>query len=188
VSVEELSSLADELAGVLLIDEAYVDFAEKNCTVLVKEFDNVIVLRSMSKGYSLAGIRFGYAMAQPEIVAGLMKVKDSYNVDAVAVTVAAAAIKDQAYFRENVEKVKAERSRLTEQLRGLGFEAPQSHSNFVLAKCRDAAAADVYEQLIKRGIYVRYFPYPRIEDKLRITVGTAEQNDKLLAALKEIVT
>ena len=187
VSVEELSSLADELAGILLIDEAYVDFAEKNCTGLVKEFDNVIVLRSMSKGYSLAGIRFGYAMAQPELVAGLMKVKDSYNVDAVAVEVAAAAIKDQAYFRENVEKVKTERSRLTEQLRSLGFEAPQSHSNFVLAKCRNAAAADVYEQLVKRGIYVRYFPYPRIEDKLRITVGTAEQNDKLLAALKQIV-
>ncbi|MBL7153659.1 MAG: aminotransferase class I/II-fold pyridoxal phosphate-dependent enzyme, partial [Phycisphaerae bacterium] len=95
VSVEELASLADELSGMLLIDEAYVDFAEKNCAGLVKEFDNVIVLRSMSKGYSLAGIRFGYAIAQPGLIAGLMKVKDSYNVDSAAIAVAAAAMKDQ---------------------------------------------------------------------------------------------
>jgi len=188
VSVDELAGLADELTGVLLIDEAYVDFAEKNCTALAKEFDNVIVLRSMSKGYSLAGIRFGYAIAQPGLIAGLMKVKDSYNVDALAVAAAAAAIKDQDYFKENIAKVKAERTRLAEQLRNLGFDAMKSSTNFILAKCTNAKAAEIYEKLAQRNIYIRYFAYPQLEDKLRITVGTAEQNDKLLRALKEILS
>ena len=187
VSVDELAGLADELTGVLLIDEAYVDYAEKNCTELVKEFDNVIVLRSMSKGYSLAGIRFGYAMAQPGLIAGLMKVKDSYNVDAVAIAAATAAIKDQDYFKENVAKVKAERTRLTEQLSNLGFDAMKSSTNFILTKCTNAKAAEIYEKLTQRNIYIRYFAYPQLEDKLRITVGTAEQNDKLIRALKEIL-
>ena len=187
VSVEELASLADELSGVLLIDEAYVDFAERNCRELVKELDNVVVLRSMSKGYSLAGIRFGYGIAQPGLIAGLMKVKDSYNVDAVAIAVAAAAIKDQEYFKQCVAKVKAERSRMIEQLRKLGFDVPASQANFLLAKYKDGDAAGVCEKLAKQNIYIRYFPYPGLADKLRITIGTAEQNDRLLAALREIV-
>ncbi len=188
VSVNELASLADEVDGVLLIDEAYADYAENNCTALVKDFDNIIILRSMSKGYSLAGLRFGYAVAQPEMIAGLMKVKDSYNVDAVAIAVATAAIKDQKYFKENMKKVKSERARLTEQLRTLDFDVPDSSGNFVLAQCRNGKAAKIYKELTKRNIYVRYFEYPKLEDKLRITVGTPEQDDKLLAALKEIIT
>ena len=187
VSVQELASLADELAGVLLIDEAYVDFAQSSCIELVGQFDNVILLRSMSKGYSLAGMRFGYALAQPSLIEGLMKVKDSYNVDAVAIAAATAAIKDQDYFRQNVEKVKAERARVTEQLRKLGFEVPSSQANFVLAKCTRGRAGEIYRKLAERDIFVRYFPHPRLEDKLRVTIGTAEQNDRLLAALKEIL-
>jgi histidinol-phosphate aminotransferase len=187
INVSELASLADEVAGVLLIDEAYVDFAEKNCIALVKDFDNVIILRSMSKGYSLAGIRFGYAIAQPDLITGLIKLKDSYNVDAVAIAVATAAIRDQDYFRKTVEKVKAERKRLTGQLRNLGFDVPDSSSNFILAKCKNSEAAEIYEKLIQQNIFVRYFSYLRLEDKLRITIGTPEQNDKLLSALKEIV-
>ncbi len=187
ISVEEIASLADELSGVLLVDEAYVDFAEKNCTSLVKDFDNVIILRSMSKGYSLAGLRFGYAIAQPDLIAGLMKVKDSYNVDSIAIALATAAIKDQQYFKENVEKVKMERARLTEQLGKLDFDVPDSQANFVLAKCKNAQADEVYEKLTQRNIYVRYFNYPELKDKLRITIGTLEQNDKLISALKEIL-
>jgi len=187
ISVNELASLADELTAVLLIDEAYVDFAESNCAGLVKDFDNVIILRSMSKGYSLAGLRFGYAMAQPGLIAGLMKVKDSYNVDTVAIAVAAAAIKDQQYFKKNVEKVRAERKRLTSRLRLLGFEVPRSYANFILAKSKNCKAGEIYDKLTQRNIYVRYFDLPRLDDKLRITVGTSEQNDKLLCALKEIL-
>lgn len=187
INVDELASLADEASGVLLIDEAYVDFAEKNCAALVKDFDNVIILRSMSKGYSLAGIRFGYAIAQPDLIAGLIKVKDSYNVDAVAIAVATAAIRDQDYFQKTVEKVKAERTRLTEQLRNLGFNVPDSSANFILAECKNSKAVEVYEKLTQRNIFIRYFAYPELKDKLRITVGTAEQNDTLLSALKEIL-
>jgi len=188
VSVEELASLADELAGVLLIDEAYVDFAERNCATLVKDFDNVIILRSMSKGYCIAGIRFGYAIAQPDLIAGLMKVKDSYNVDVVAITVATAAIKDQQYFKKNVEKVKTERQRLTEELRALKLEVPRSCANFVLAKSKNCKASEIYDKLVQRNIYVRYFDLPGLSDKLRITVGTKEQNNKLLSVLKEILS
>ena len=171
----------------MLIDEAYVDFAEENCLPLVKNFDNVIILRSMSKGYSLAGLRFGYAIAQPDLIAGLMKLKDSYNVDTIAIALAAAAIKDQKYFKENVEKVKAERTRLKGELRKLGLEVTGSQSNFVLAKCKNCNAPDTYEKLVQRNIYIRYFAHPGLEDKLRISVGTQEQNDKLLSALKEIL-
>jgi len=188
ISVDEMTSLADELKGVLLLDEAYVDFAEDDCLSLVKDFDNVIILRSMSKGYSLAGMRFGYAVAAPTLIAGLMKVKDSYNVDAVTIAAAAAAIKDRKYFKENVEKVKKERKRLTEQLRALGFEVPNSFANFVLAQSKNPKAAEVYEKLTLRKIYVRYFAYPKLKDKLRITVGREEQNDKLLSALKKILS
>ena len=188
VSTDELASLADELSGILLIDEAYVDFAEANCTQLVKEFDNVIILRSMSKGYSLAGMRFGYAIAQSNLIKGLMKVKDSYNVDAIALAVATAAIKDQKYFTETTEKVKKARGLLIEQLRDLGFDVPQSQANFVLARCKNHKADIIFDKLKERRIYVRYFNLPGLEDKLRITVGTDEQNNKLISALKEILS
>ena len=188
VSVDELTSLADELSGVLLIDEAYVDFAEENCAALVKDFDNVIILRSMSKGYCLAGLRFGYAVAQPALIAGLMKVKDSYNVDVVAVAAATAAIKDRKYFKEMLEKVKNERKRLTEKLQELGFVVPRSHANFILAEGKSYKASEIYDKLVQRNIYVRYFDLPGLDNKLRITVGTSAEDNRLLYALNEILS
>ena len=188
ISVGELASLADELSGVLLIDEAYVDFADENCAVLVKDFDNVIILRSMSKGYGLAGLRFGYAIAPADMISGLMNVKDSYNVDAVAIAVATAAIKDQEYFGQTTEKVKKARDLLTSQLRALKFEVPRSYSNFVLAETKHCQARVIYDKLVQRNIYVRYFDLPGLENKLRITVGTDEQNDRVILALKEILS
>ena len=188
VSVGELASLAYEISGVLLIDEAYVDFAQENCAALVKDFDNVIVLRSMSKGYCLAGMRFGYAIAQPDLIAGLMKVKDSYNVDALAIAVATAAIKDQKYFRQITEKLKKDRDILAAQLRALKFKVPDSFANFVLAESKNCKASEIYDKLVQRNIYVRYFNLPGLSNKLRITVGTSEQNDKLILALKEILS
>jgi len=188
ISVGELASLADKLSGALLIDEAYVDFAEANCTELVKKNDNVMLLRSLSKGYSLAGIRFGYVIAQPDLIKGLMKVKDSYNVDVVAIAVAAAAIKDQKYFNETTEKVKKARGFLTEQLRDLKFEVPGSSANFVLARSKNSQAGEIFDKLKELSIYVRYFDLPGLDDKLRITVGTDEQNNKLISALKEILS
>ena len=188
VGIDELASLAEELKGILLIDEAYVDFAGKNCVALVENFDNVIILRSMSKGYSLAGLRFGYAIAQPSLIDGLINVKDSYNVDTIAITAATVAIKDREYFSRNTKKVIDERKRLTEKLRTLGFEIQDSYSNFILACSRTHKAVDVYNKLVENNIYVRYFDLPGLDDKLRVTVGTEEQNNKLLDALSKILS
>jgi histidinol-phosphate aminotransferase len=187
ISPDELASLADEISGVLLIDEAYVDFANDNCVELAKNFDNVIILRTLSKSYSLAGLRFGYAIAQPEMINGLLKVKDSYNTDAIAISVATAAIKDQDHFEQNVQRIRIERVRLTGQLRDLGFEVPESHSNFVLAEYKKGSAKPIYEELVKRNVYVRYFENPGIENKLRISIGTPPQDEELIKALKEIL-
>ncbi len=187
IAIEELASLANELKGVLLVDEAYVDFAEDNCVRLTKQFDNLIILRSMSKGYSLAGIRFGYGIAQTNLIEGLQKVRDSYAVDAVAIAAATVAIKDRDYFEQTKKQIKEQRTRLTEKLRELGFTVPDSSSNFMLATCKNCQAREIYDKLVKQNIYVRYFDVPGLDDKLRITVGTEEQNDKLLEALKKIL-
>lgn len=188
IAPEEVASLADELEGVLLIDEAYVDFAERDCVELVKRLDNVIILRSLSKGYSLAGIRFGYAMAQPKLITGLMKVKDSYNVDAMALAVATAALQDQDYFSAQVKKVKALRAELTKSLRALDFTVGDSHTNFLLARPQGCPASILHAELAQRHIYVRYFDVPGLDDKLRISVGTAEQNEKLILGIKAILS
>ena len=187
VSVGELASLADELSGVLLIDEAYVDFADENGAALVKDFDNVILLRSLSKGYGLAGLRFGYAIAPADLIAGLMKIKDSYNVDAVAIALATAAIRDRAYFSKTTEEVKKARDLLATRLSELKFKVPRSYANFVLAESKDCPASIIYDKLVQRNIYVRYFDLPGLENKLRITVGTNEQNEKLVSALEDIL-
>ena len=186
-AVDEIAVLAGRLEGVLLVDEAYVDFAEDNCLRLVRDFANVIVLRSMSKGYSLAGLRAGLGFAQPALIEGLVKVKDSYNIDAVTIA-AAAAVQDQAYHNACVSKVIAERTRVTAALRRLGFAVPESATNFILAQCIGSSAESLFKSLAERDIYVRYFRLPGLEDKLRITIGTPEQNDTMLAAIKTILT
>lgn len=187
VSVDALGALAQKLTGVLLVDEAYVDFADDNAVRLIQDFDNVILLRSMSKGYSLAGMRFGFGIAAASLISGLVKAKDSYPVDAAAIAAATAAIQDQAYLKNNVEKVKFERARLSRRLRDMGFDVPDSQSNFVLARCIGIHAKDVFDALVEQNIFVRYFDLPGLEDKLRITIGTPEQNDRLLAVLQTIL-
>ncbi len=188
LDIKELASLAKSLTGILLIDEAYVDFAPNSCVELIKKFDNVIILRSLSKGYSLAGLRFGYGIACKSLIDGMLKVKDSYNVDAVSIALATAAIKDQAYFKANVEKIKAQRQVLTEGLRELDFEVGDSSTNFILARFKDGSAGPLHEALAQRNIYVRYFNHLGLEDKLRISVGTEQENAKLLTALREILS
>ena len=185
--VEKVADLAKRLSGVLLIDEAYVDFSEDDCLRLVKQFPNVIVLRSMSKGYSLAGLRAGLGFAQPKLIEGLIKVKDSYNIDAVAIQAAAAALRDRKYHERCVQKIKSERRRVIDRLRQVGLIVPESGANFVLAQCKAVRAEVLFEKLTAQDIYVRYFRLPGLEDKLRIAIGTPEQNDKLLAAIQEIL-
>jgi histidinol-phosphate aminotransferase len=183
---ETLREFAKKFRGVLLIDEAYVDFAPRHALALVQECGNVIVLRTLSKGYSLAGLRFGYGIGPAPLLRELRKVRDSYPCDAVSIAAATAAIQDQEYARATWTKVKSERDRLSAALRNLGFTLPESHANFVLAQSpRDARS--LYEKLKERKILVRYFNLPRLSDKLRITVGTPEQNDRLIAELKDLL-
>jgi histidinol-phosphate aminotransferase len=187
IQPDVLADLAGQIKGVLLIDEAYGDFSDTHCLDLVRTLDNVIILRSMSKGYSLAGIRFGYALANPTLIQGLMKVKDSYNVDAMTLATATAAIQDQAHFKDNVKKTKAARTILMQDLRNIGLHVQDSHTNFVLVQSADFSAHTLQAQLADRHIFVRYFDVPGLADKLRITVGTPEQNTKLLQAIKQIL-
>jgi len=187
VPVDEIARLAQSLDSVLAVDEAYVDFSDDNCLRLLERFDNVIVLRSLSKGYSLAGLRFGYGLASERIIDAMIKVKDSYNVNVATQAAAAAALADRDYFRTNVEKIKQQRTRLTTALRELGFEVPESQTNFLLVRVTELSAPQIYEELTRRNIYIRYFKTAGLQDRLRITVGTAQQNDALLGALAEVL-
>ena len=183
----QLQELAEAVSGVLVVDEAYVDFAEADCLDLVRRRENVIVLRTLSKGYSLAGLRLGFAAAEPGLLEGLWKVKDSYNVGALACGVGAAAFADQAHKAANAEKVKASRAKLAGELEGMGFRLWPSQSNFLLARPPAGDARRIYLDLKARGILVRYFNQPRLEDKLRITVGTDRQNAALVGALRTLL-
>ncbi len=188
IDLATLERIVRHFAGLVLIDEAYVDFADASALPLVQKFPNVILLRSLSKGYSLAGLRFGYGIAQPALLAELSKVRDSYPCDAVAIAAATAAILDQAYARQTWQRVRQGRAWLIAQLRACGFALPDSASNFVLAQAPSAVdAAGLYQQLKARHILVRYFALPRLADKLRITVGTPEQNQKLLQVIQELI-
>jgi histidinol-phosphate aminotransferase len=184
----EIEKLAGSFDGLLLIDEAYADFAEANCLSLVQRFPNVIVTRTMSKAYSLAGLRFGFAVAQASVVAEMNKVKDSYNCDAVSQAVATAAIEDQEYARRAWDHVKAERQRLTETLREFGWSVLPSQANFILASCPGGDGKGTYLGLKSQGILVRYFDLPGLKDKVRITVGTVQENNALLAGVRALPT
>ncbi len=183
--VEAITDLADRFGGVVVVDEAYADFGPRSAVPAVSDKPNVLVLRTLSKSYSLAGLRFGFAVGPPDLIAGLVKVKDSYNVDAVSIEVAAAALEDQEWMRANVEKIRSERARLTQRLAQLGFDVTPSEANFLLARVPDSDGAACYEDLKARGILVRYWNLPRLADKVRITVGTPGENDALLAALEK---
>ncbi|CEJ45570.1 histidinol-phosphate transaminase [Umezakia ovalisporum] len=186
VPISDLRTLASCLSGVLVIDEAYVDFAEDNALALVKEYDNVIVIRTLSKGYSLAGLRLGFGVANPQLLDGLFKVKDSYNIDAIACALGTAAITDQVYKNACVAKIKASRTQLATDLKQLGFHVWDSNTNFLLVQPPQENAQYLYQQLKERQILVRYFPHPGLDNKLRITVGTDAQNQVLVERLKEI--
>jgi len=187
VSIDNLRQLAARLSGVLVIDEAYVDFADQTALPLVKEFDNVIVTRTLSKGYSLAGLRLGFGIANPTLLSGLFKVKDSYNIDAIACTIGAAAMRDQSYKNSCAERVKSSRSSLLSDLKNLGFGLWESQANFLLTQPPTGNAEQIYLALKEQGILVRYFNRSGLSDKLRITIGTDEQNQRLVEILTHLV-
>lgn len=183
--------------GILVLDEAYGDFTDfphrgelLNSTV----GHQVVVTRTFSKSYSLAGIRFGFAIAHPSIIAGLRKMKDSYNCDALSLAAATAAIQDQAWMHDNVARIRTTRQRMTSGLQSLGFDVVPSQANFVWATHPTGEHKSQYDALRARKVLVRYMKFPDVPwapgqqlDGLRITVGTDAEIEVLLAALKEIV-
>jgi histidinol-phosphate aminotransferase len=183
VPVAKVEALARRFPGILLVDEAYVDFADANCLPLVASCPNIIIARTLSKAYSLAGLRFGFAVAAPEIITQMLKVKDSYNCDAISIAAAIAALEDQDYARATWAHVRAERQRMSDELSRRGWTVLPSQANFILAACPGGHAAALYSALKAKRILVRFFDKPGLSDKLRITMGTRAENDALLAAL-----
>jgi len=186
IAVDELAALSEQIAGLLVVDEAYVDFATDSALRLVRQRPNVVVLRSLSKSFSLAGMRVGLAFGPPPVIAELCKVKDSYNLSRVSIAAGTAALADYDSMRAHARRVAVTRARLSERLCGLGYEVPRSQANFVLARRPGHDQRPVYEALKQRRILVRYFGTPDLYDALRITVGTDEEVDALLAAMVEI--
>ena len=176
--------------AVVVIDEAYIDFGGASAVPLIAEYDNLLVIQTLSKSRALAGLRVGAALGQAHLIEGLERVKNSFNsypLDCVAQRGAVAALEDVAYFRAICARVVASRERLARELAGLGFEVLPSAANFLLVRYPGWEGRVLFSALRERGIIVRYFDQPRIDDYLRISVGTDEQCDALLAALREIL-
>jgi histidinol-phosphate aminotransferase len=186
--VDQLRQLAYELDGILVVDEAYVDFAPAGSSLLphLASHPNVIVLRTFSKSYSLAGARLGLLFAHPALVAQLMKVKDSYNVNAITQALGTAALEDRDHHRALVQDTLRERARLEGALAELGWTWPPSAGNFLLCEVGERAGG-LYRGLKDRGVLVRWWDRPLLSSKLRITVGRPEQTDLLLRHLRDLL-
>ena len=187
VSAEKLAELAATFSGPLVIDETYADFADENCLQLVRDLANVVIVRSMSQSYSLAGLRVGYIIAQPDAIEEMNKVRDAYNCDAIATTAAIAALDDRDYAARTWEHVRNERARLTSELSDLGYSVAPSQANFILATCPSSVRGrDVYTGLKQQGILVRHFDRAGLADKICITIGTSQENNALVGGIKSL--
>lgn len=191
VSLESISTLCQRLPErVIVVDEAYVDFGAETAVPLVKDYPNLLVVQTFSKSRALAGLRVGFAIGQPELLAGLERVKNSFNsypVDRLASAGAIAAMEDRAGFEHDRQRIIASRTWVTEQLSALGFNVVPSAANFVFARHPEENAEALAQALRERAIIVRHFRLPRIDQHLRITIGTREECEALIQALKEIL-
>jgi len=186
VPFRRVEALARAVAGVLVVDEAYVDFARESALALVGRLPNVVVLRTFSKSFSLAGLRVGLAFGHPDLLAGLRTVKDSYNLSRLAQAAAVAALDDLEWMKANVARIQTTRARLGPELERLGFRVLPSEANFVLARRPGLDLAPVARALATRDILVRHFTTHGLHDALRITVGTDAEIDTLLSTLREL--
>jgi histidinol-phosphate aminotransferase len=190
ISLEQIERLARSVSGVLVVDEAYIDFADVNgitALPLVHRHSNLVVLRSFSKAFSLAGMRVGLAFAPEEIIQGMIKTKDSYNLNSLSLVSAAAALGDLPWMSRNVKRVQRTRKKLTQSLKRLGFTVYPSQANFVLVRKQGENLRWIYEELKRRKILVRYFDVPVLRDTLRITVGTPKETDVFLRELATLL-
>ncbi|HLR82370.1 MAG TPA: histidinol-phosphate transaminase [Paenalcaligenes sp.] len=186
-SIKEILQANPEIP--VVVDEAYIDFGGASAASLLEQHPNLIVTRTFSKGYALAGLRVGYALASPEMIMGLQRIKDSFNsypLDRLAQVGAAAAIADTDYYQKVNQQVIDNREYLHKALEKLNYEVLPSKANFVFARPLDQEAKTVFLELRKQGILVRYFEQPRIDQYLRITVGTREQCEALVKALQKV--
>ncbi len=184
--VDYIEELALRCDGMLVLDETYADFAGSTALDLVRKHDNVVVTRSLSKSYALAGMRLGLAIARPEIIAALDKIRDHYNLDRLAQAACVAALQDQAYLSECCLKIRQTREWFSAELRSLGYDVIPSQGNYVFAAPPDRDGKWVYEGLFERKILVRYFSDQLLCHGLRISIGTQQEMEKTLAAIKEI--
>ena len=176
--------------SVVVIDEAYIDFGGESSVQLIDEFDNLMVVQTLSKSRALAGLRVGVAMGNSELIEGLERVKNSFNsypMDVVAQAAALASLEDVEYFKESCDKVIGNRARLSQDMKGLGFEVLPSSANFVFVTHPDRDASEIFQALRDRGIVVRYFNAPRIDQFLRISVGNTRECDALMQAMEDIL-
>lgn len=186
--IEEI--LKSNPENVVLIDEAYVDFGGTSCVALTKKYENLLVVQTFSKSRSLAGARLGFAIADKELIADLEKIKYStnpYNINRLTLAAGEAAVESDAYYRENAKKIAETREDAAARLRGMGFTVLPSVANFIFAKSDVLAGETVYQELKKKGVLVRHFGKERIQDFVRITIGTPEQMDILLERLAEVL-
>mgnify|MGYP002151651911 CR=1 FL=1 len=192
-----LLSLADietllkfNVDSVVVIDEAYIDFGGESAVTLVNQYPNLLVIQTLSKSRSLAGIRLGYAMGHVDLIDGLVRVKDSFNsypIDSLAITAGVASFADQDYFEQTCKKVISSREHVVSELIELGFDVIPSAANFVFACHPQMDAVELVKGLRNQGVIVRHFSQDRIRQYLRITIGTTEENQQLLAALDTLV-
>lgn len=180
---KHIEAFCASFRGVVLIDEAYVDFAPEHCADLALSLPNVLVARTLSKSYSLAGLRLGYAIGPAPLIDALFKIKDSYNVSMLSQHLGLAALNDPDSFSENIAKILATRARVTTALRERGWQVLDSATNFLWSRPPRKPAAEVFELLRSKKVFVRYFPGERTKNYLRITIGTDAQMDALLAVL-----
>lgn len=184
LSLDKIERIVKSNGGnVVIIDEAYIDFGGESAIGLINKYDNLIVVQTFSKSRSLAGARVGFAVACKALIEDLVRVKfafNPYNVNSLSAALAAEAMRDVGYFNECTKKISATRSAMTERLKKLGYAVLPSLANFVLAKSGKLGGKRLYEDLKSRGVLVRHFDDPRIEDYVRITVGTDEQTDELI--------
>lgn len=185
-SIQQLEELCRAQKGIVILDEAYVDFAEANAMSLALKYPHVIVSRTFSKAYSLCFQRVGYFVAHPDIIAALDKVRDSYNVNGLGQIAALATLSDLGYYRANFKRIKSTRDRLRRELTGLGFGVLPSQTNFIFARPPKFLAQQWLEKLRAEKILVRWFGYPETKDFLRITVGTDKEADALLRVARTI--
>lgn len=189
VALNEIEKLARAVPGVIVVDEAYIDFAQdqsSSAISLIQSIPNLIVLRTFSKSFSLAGMRIGLAFAPAQLIAGMMKVKDSYNLNRLSLIAATAALQDLPWMQRNVCRIQQTRHKLVEGLRKLAFYVYPSQANFVMAQKKGQEQKTLYEALKERKIFVRYFDTPALKDSLRITVGTPQDVHSLLQEIAAI--